>query len=126
VVKAETGTSEGGASSPKPTSAVLASEVERLRIELMAARAEIARLEEENEGLRSAGPDVATRSVHLSQRAPRLFPAPEEVPVGVDGSSPPEDKIRLFRSLFAGRTDVYAQRWENPSTNKAGWVTGHA
>ena len=53
----------------------------------------------------------------------------DEAPVGVDASSPPEDKIGLFRSLFAGRADVYAQRWENPSTKKSGWspvrLSGH-
>src|SRR5579884_3948345 len=26
----------------------------------------------------------------------------------------PQDKIRLFRSLFRGREDVYAVRWEAP------------
>jgi len=104
-----------------PATAILAAEVERLRVELAAARTEIARLEKENERLWSAGPDAATRSVHRSQRAPRLFPAIAEPPTRVDGSSAPEDKICLFRSLFAGRADVYAKRWENPSTKKAGW-----
>ena len=112
----------GGEGRPvMPASAILAAEVERLRVELAAARTEIARLEKENERLWSAGPDAATRSVHRSQRAPRLFQAIAEPPIRVDGSSPPEDKIGLFRSLFAGRADVYAKRWENPSTKKAGW-----
>ena len=29
--------------------------------------------------------------------------------------------MALFRSLFAGRDDVYAQRWENQRTGKGGW-----
>ena len=87
----------------------------------MAARAEIARLKEENDRLRSDRPKVATASVHRSQRAPRLFAATEEALVGVDGNSRPQDKVRLFRSLFAGRADVYAQRWENQSKSKSGW-----
>jgi len=33
--------------------------------------------------------------------------------VGVTGGSPPDAKIALFRSLFRGRDDVYAERWEN-------------
>jgi hypothetical protein len=39
----------------------------------------------------------------------------------VDRQSPAEAKLRLYRSLFAGRTDVHALRWENPSTKKSGW-----
>lgn len=44
----------------------------------------------------------------------------------------PEDKIRLFRSLFRGREDVYARRFESRRSGKTGyapacsneWVTG--
>ena len=97
-----------------------AGELERVRAELIAARADITRLEAENQRLRSARSVSTTAAVHRSQRAPRLFASPE-APVGVDASSPREDKVRLFRSLFSGRPDVYAQRWENPSTKKAGW-----
>ncbi len=100
---------------------VTAAELRRLQDELVAARAEIARLKEENDRLRSDRPKVATASVHRSQRAPRLFAATEEALVGVDGNSRPQDKVRLFRSLFAGRADVYAQRWENQSRSKSGW-----
>ena len=32
------------------------------------------------------------------------------------------EKIRLFRSLFRGREDVFARRWENPKTGKAGYA----
>ena len=39
----------------------------------------------------------------------------------VDRSSPSEEKIALFRQLFAGREDVYASRWENQRTGKSGW-----
>ena len=31
------------------------------------------------------------------------------------------EKIKLFRSLFKGREDVYARRWENSKTNKSGY-----
>ena len=31
------------------------------------------------------------------------------------------DKLGLFCSLFGGRTDVYAQRWDNPKTGKSGY-----
>lgn len=35
--------------------------------------------------------------------------------------SPPADKIKLFKSLFRGREDVYPKRWENTKTGKAGY-----
>ena len=31
------------------------------------------------------------------------------------------EKIKLFRSLFRGRTDVYARFWINSSTKKSGY-----
>ncbi|MBO5320029.1 MAG: DEAD/DEAH box helicase family protein [Ruminococcus sp.] len=36
--------------------------------------------------------------------------------------SPPEEKIILFRSLFRGREDVYALRYENPKNGKHGYT----
>ena len=35
--------------------------------------------------------------------------------------SPPGQKIALFRSLFRGREDVYARRWESGRTGKSGY-----
>jgi hypothetical protein len=32
-----------------------------------------------------------------------------------------EEKVRLFRSLFRGREDVFARRWESRMTGKAGY-----
>lgn len=31
------------------------------------------------------------------------------------------DKVALFRSLFAGRTDVFPKHWHNPKTDRAGY-----
>jgi len=39
----------------------------------------------------------------------------------VTKDSPPEDKIRLFRSLFRGRDDVYPRFWESKKTGKKGY-----
>ncbi len=39
----------------------------------------------------------------------------------VDQHSPPTSKIALFRSLFRGRDDVYARRFENLRTRKSGY-----
>lgn len=40
-------------------------------------------------------------------------------PVTAASSGP--DKVRFFRTLFAGRTDVYAIRWESARTGRSGW-----
>jgi superfamily II DNA or RNA helicase len=41
-------------------------------------------------------------------------------PTGVHKRSSPSEKLVLFQSLFAGRGDVYAERWEN-SKGKSGY-----
>ncbi len=46
-----------------------------------------------------------------------------EAPPGpVHGGSPAEVKVALFGALFAARTDIYAVRWENAHSGKAGWL----
>ncbi len=46
-----------------------------------------------------------------------------EAPPGpVHGDSPPEAKVAFFGALFAARTDIYAVRYENRHTARAGWV----
>src|SRR5512143_126077 len=39
----------------------------------------------------------------------------------VDQTSSPQAKIALFRSLFRGREDVYARRFESRKTGRAGY-----
>jgi superfamily II DNA or RNA helicase len=48
-----------------------------------------------------------------------LFEAP---PGPVHGGSSPAEKVAFFDALFAARTDVYATRFDNRRTGKAGWV----
>jgi len=48
-----------------------------------------------------------------------LFEAP---PGPVHAGSPAEAKVALFGALFAARTDIYAARWENARTGRAGWL----
>jgi hypothetical protein len=46
-----------------------------------------------------------------------------EAPPGpVHDGSPPDAKVAFFGALFAGRTDVYAVRFDNPRTGKHGWL----
>ena len=40
----------------------------------------------------------------------------------VTDSSPNDDKLRLFYSLFRGREDVYARRWESRDGQKSGYA----
>ena len=42
-------------------------------------------------------------------------------PKPINNYSPPEAKITLFRSLFKGREDVYAKRFESAKTGKSGY-----
>jgi superfamily II DNA or RNA helicase len=91
-------------------------------VDLAAALAEIESLRAENERLRGLlGLNGDRESVPPVAWEPTLFvPAVPPRPV-VDRRSSPADKIGLFRSLFAGRDDVYAVRWENDRTRKSGW-----
>lgn len=80
---------------------------------LAEALAECARLREENRllrgGLESPTPESPT--------APSVEPAPAGT---VTAKSTPEEKVTLFRSLFRGREDVHAVRWEGRN-GKAGY-----
>ena len=83
---------------------------------------EVDRLRAENELLQTL--------LDLSQRVPstltaaevdRGVPAPTPDAFVHSGSSPAE-KVALIRSLFRGREDVYARRWENARTGESGYV----
>ncbi|MHB8898036.1 MAG: TOTE conflict system archaeo-eukaryotic primase domain-containing protein [Thermoguttaceae bacterium] len=41
--------------------------------------------------------------------------------IAAEDRSPPESKIALFRSLFRGRDDVYARRFESRTTGRSGY-----
>lgn len=88
------------------------SELDRLQGELAAAHREIERLR----GLLG----LTAHQPAESGWEPTLFPEHPALPP-VDDSSPNTLKLELVRSLFAGRQDVYALRWENASSAKAGW-----
>lgn len=60
---------------------------------------------------RSSLPDEALPTTPVTQPALAL----------VDQSARPETKVAFFRSVFGGRADVYALRWENERTGKSGW-----
>lgn len=111
----------GESTNPGTFCAPSAIDVEHLLEELASARQEIAGLRAETERLRAARSEAGSTPAHRSQRAPSLFPPAEKTSTAVDRRSSREDKVRLFRSLFAGRTDVYAERWEDRMGTKSGW-----
>jgi len=81
--------------------------------------AEVARLRAENARLLRLL-DLAPEQAGLPRPAQAgFFEAP---PGPVHGGSAPQEKVAFFGALFAARTDVYALRYENRRTGKAGWV----
>jgi superfamily II DNA or RNA helicase len=93
-----------------------------LEQKLAAALAEIDLLRAENDRLRGLlGLNEDRTPEPPMAWEPTLFvPVVPPRPV-VDRRSSPDDKISLFRSLFAGRDDVYAVRWQNDRSQKSGW-----
>ncbi len=94
---------------------------DELRLEMEGLRAE-------NRRLRSLlGLEVPERPTAplppTPDSEPALFPELQASPgrSPVDNRSSPESKVALFRSLFSGRDDVYAARWENERSGKSGW-----
>jgi hypothetical protein len=82
-------------------------------------RAEVERLRAEN-----------ARLLRLLELSPREAGPPGPAQLGffearpgpVHAGSPAGQKVAFFAALFAARTDVYATRWENARTGKAGWL----
>jgi len=70
------------------------------------------------------------RLLRLLELTPQQAAPPGPVQMGffdarpgpVDRRSPPEVKVDFFGQLFAARRDIYALRWENARTGKAGWL----
>ncbi|MGH9010477.1 MAG: TOTE conflict system archaeo-eukaryotic primase domain-containing protein [Acidimicrobiia bacterium] len=88
--------------------------------------AEIDTLRAENARLRALlGFDGRAAEIVAAGWSPTLFTAEPHTavadPAGVDRSSPRAAKVALFRTLFSGRDDVYALRWENQQSGKSGW-----
>jgi len=43
-------------------------------------------------------------------------------PTGIHNYSSPKEKVDLFMSMFTGREDVFAKRWESTKNGKSGYV----
>ncbi len=91
---------------------------------LEASVAEVRRLRDENARLRGLLIEHSIRIVEprptsgIPQTPQPISPARD---VGRSASGTAEQRIELFRSLFRGRDDVYAIRWEN-SDGRSGYM----
>ena len=78
-------------------------------------------LEEENARLRGLlGLDERIDDGHTTAWTPTLLTSPNERSA-LDATATENDKVALLRLLFGARADVFAVRWENASTGRAGW-----
>jgi hypothetical protein len=85
-------------------------------------------LESENARLRGLlGMDRTSREGAIHPHSPTLFAdVSSRADPEVTKESSTEQKIHLYRSLFRGRSDVYALRWEQASTGKKGWSIAYS
>ncbi len=83
---------------------------------------ELARLRRENAELRQRLGLIVEETVVASLPAPAELPLVDHSLTALSNSSPAEEKIGLFRSLFRGREDVYAVRWANERSGKKGYA----
>ena len=90
-----------------------------LDAEIVDLRAQVQRLRSENARL------LRLLALSPSQARP---PGPiqtglfDAAPGSVHAGSPPQTKVGFFAALFGARTDVYAVRWENRRSGRAGWM----
>ncbi len=69
-----------------------------------------------------AGETVAVVEPVQEALIPRPVPGGPGLLPQVDRMSTEQAKLGLFRTLFAGREDVFAYRWENMREGKKGWA----
>src|ERR1017187_8986244 len=67
-----------------------------------------------------AEPDVAAKTP--PRQMPLFGPVHGPPLPQVDHESSLQAKVGLYRTLFAGRSDVYAYRWENTAEGTKGWA----
>jgi len=82
--------------------------------ELQSAQVECDRLRKENSRLRQLLTEHGIPIPAIQTSGPTLVQSVGTAIDAVSHASDSKTKIALFRSLFRGREDVYAVRWENP------------
>ena len=81
--------------------------------ELVRLRSELENIESRRQKLLRG---ISEREVDLSHSGDS-----QQTKTSITSHSPIQDKIKLFRSLFRGREDVYPRRFESIKTGKSGY-----
>jgi superfamily II DNA or RNA helicase len=93
---------------------VLLEEVERLRKEIKHLRTQL-------EIATSEPPGNTPEDIKIVEKTPCEESITQNFKSVVDNTSDSSAKIHLFMSLFKGRSDVYAKRWENKNKGISGY-----
>lgn len=100
-------------------------EIPELRREIAELRARLDGLSGAPEDVEGSRPSQAKIGQPRAVQPPRQMVLPRPVQGAllpqVDQESSTQDKLGLYRTLFAGRSDVYAYRWENATDGAKGW-----
>jgi hypothetical protein len=89
---------------------------------------ELAREEHRLAELERSRSDAAARIAALrsefTEVTPRRAPVPLSLPLATNGKTPetPAEKVRLFRSLFRGRSDIFPTRFVSKKTGNPGYA----
>src|ERR1700751_1958864 len=100
-------------------------EIPELREQIAELRARLDGLSDAPEDAEGSRPAQAKIEKPPAVQRPRQMGLPrpgDGAPLPqVDQESGIQDKLDLYRTLFAGRSDVYAYRWENAADGTKGW-----
>ena len=101
----------------------LQQECERLRAENQRLNKSLARYRAQYGELPETdnGEEIGAQSVEEIKSGESRVIALSSDSAIVTNQSPSEEKIKLFRSLFRGREDIYAKRWSSEKSGKSGY-----
>ena len=94
----------------------LRAENQRLNKDLARYRAKYGELSEPDKG-----GEIESQSTEAVKFDKNKISAQSSDSAIVTNQSPSEEKIKLFRSLFRGREDIYAKRWHSEKSGKSGY-----
>lgn len=103
---------------------LLKTENEKLKFECARLRSEVEVLRRRLEIYEGSAASEESEIPSKNNGAPHAIIQQNDVSApltGVHNGSTPMEKIKLFMSLFRGRTDVFAYRWKNENTGVAGY-----
>ncbi|MEQ1543991.1 hypothetical protein [Methyloglobulus sp.] len=83
---------------------------------------QITALEQKIQNLDAEREALVQALTQLKQQQTQQIPSLHITWATVTQNSSSQDKVKLFRSLFKGRDDIYPKRWENSKTGKSGYA----